>query len=456
MQSGVLRSIRFLLSSITHSLQHSRSFLVAGCFSCLLFPAYSAQATDPQASPTHTLHSLLRAASLYHPSMRSAARSAEAADKDIEAAKRQRWAQISVVAETNSNKADVMASPTQVARLQQNLWDFGRVSSLVNQAEKTSALAQLQTQLQEQDLHIQVISVWQQLIASRRRMLVAQSHLEVLHTYESQMQRRVQAQASASIDLELVRSRVLQGQVDLTNSQAQFEHSLFLLEQLTGVKILAADIPALLPQVDAHNTLTPKLERLQQFNFSELAQQHAVVEAAQLQHQIAAEQIKTVTAEQFPQIYFRLDQPLSKVQPFNNTKPSWFVGLSYTPGAGFSGSSQVESQVMRAEAARENIAKAKLDIEREMLSDMRDFSSSVERLKSLELSVIGAQKVLESYQRQFQAGRKSWLDLLNAAREHSQSQYLLADTESTLAAAYERLQLRITATGRVFAAHPAQ
>jgi adhesin transport system outer membrane protein len=61
----------------------------------------------------------------------------------------------------------------------------------------------------------------------------------------------------------------------------------------------------------------------------------------------------------------------------------------------------------------------------------------------LDQSVRGSDKVLESYQRQFQAGRKSWLDLLNAVRELAQNQYALADAKASMAAAMLRLQIRM-------------
>jgi len=51
--------------------------------------------------------------------------------------------------------------------------------------------------------------------------------------------------------------------------------------------------------------------------------------------------------------------------------------------------------------------------------------------------------VLKSYQRQFQAGRKSWQDLLNAARELAQTQYALADARSAFQGAMYRMQIRL-------------
>jgi adhesin transport system outer membrane protein len=50
--------------------------------------------------------------------------------------------------------------------------------------------------------------------------------------------------------------------------------------------------------------------------------------------------------------------------------------------------------------------------------------------------------VLVSYQRQFQASKKTWQDLLNAVRELAQNQYALADARASLQGAMYRLQIR--------------
>lgn len=390
-----------------------------------------------------TIAFLLEAASAHHPSLKSAQFQAQAAEQDIAAAERQQWPQVSLVAETNNNPDSVAASATRLARVQQTLWDFGRVDSLVQEAETSSTLTQMQIKLREQDLHIQVITAWQQLVAAYTRQTIAQQHVAMLNGYRDQMQRRVNAQASPQIDLELVESRVSQGQVELDSARSQLEHSVFTLQQLTGVANLTDHLQSLQPTVSDQAYRGYKAQ-LAANDWSAAAQQHPVVKAAELQYQVASQNIKTLSSEQYPQVYLRIDQPLSKTA-YNNTKPSWFVGLNYAPSAGFSGLAQVQSQVLRAESARDDIATAKLDIQQTMVADYRDFSSSLDRLQALENSVMGAQKVLASYQRQFQAGRKSWLDLLNAARELSQSQYQLAEIQATLSAAALRLEQRLSA-----------
>lgn len=53
--------------------------------------------------------------------------------------------------------------------------------------------------------------------------------------------------------------------------------------------------------------------------------------------------------------------------------------------------------------------------------------------------------MLASYERQFQAGRKTWQDLLNAAREVAQNEFNLSDAQSAMQGAMYRLQVRLGA-----------
>jgi adhesin transport system outer membrane protein len=57
-------------------------------------------------------------------------------------------------------------------------------------------------------------------------------------------------------------------------------------------------------------------------------------------------------------------------------------------------------------------------------------------------AIISAREVLASYERQFTAGRKSWLDVLNALRELTQSEIRLAQAQASATAGLYRLRLR--------------
>ena len=53
-----------------------------------------------------------------------------------------------------------------------------------------------------------------------------------------------------------------------------------------------------------------------------------------------------------------------------------------------------------------------------------------------------ARSVTESYQRQYVAGRRTWLDMMNAVREATDAQLTEADAEVSAMASAARLLLR--------------
>jgi len=80
-----------------------------------------------------------------------------------------------------------------------------------------------------------------------------------------------------------------------------------------------------------------------------------------------------------------------------------------------------------------------------IFDDQQTFAVSVAHANAQALSLAGSQRVLASYERQFQAGRKTWQDLLNAAREVAQNEFSLTDAQSTIQGAMYRLQVRLGA-----------
>lgn len=80
-------------------------------------------------------------------------------------------------------------------------------------------------------------------------------------------------------------------------------------------------------------------------------------------------------------------------------------------------------------------------INEQILADHVLATASAKRLEALGATLQAAAQVSESYDRQFLAGRKTWLDVLNAARELIQTQVLIADTQSTQLVASWRLAM---------------
>jgi adhesin transport system outer membrane protein len=118
-----------------------------------------------------------------------------------------------------------------------------------------------------------------------------------------------------------------------------------------------------------------------------------------------------------------------------------FVTFNSTLGAGLSGLSGVNAAVAQLAVAQEQIAEQEQALVEQVQLDFTLVQAAQTRLRGLSLATKASSDVLDSYERQFLAGRKQWLDLMNAAREQAQTESQLADAMGALELSTLRLVL---------------
>lgn len=406
----------------------------------VLHPAASASQAGQGAANGITLAQVLDAAAASYPVLVAARTEVRAAAQDVQAAQRLRWPNFSATLESDSG--NLRSYPTQALQAEITVWDAGRTSARINEAQVAADISLYKVYLQQQEVFLQIAAAWQSMVGARERLAVAEQTLLRLKNYQAQMRRRVQAEASPLIDLELVDSRLLQTEVERSTAQSSLQVALRRLEQLSGLEGLASQADALRYSGEIQDAIA--FERfLLQADWEQLAGAHPQVAKARLEVTQAKHRLASKRAEAFPQVFARLYKPLNALPTNSDTSPTAFIGLRYTPGAGFANMVEAQAMGTRLLSAEQSVDALYRDTLQTLQNDREEFANARTRLVSLEQSVKGADKVLESYQRQFQAGRKSWLDLLNAVRELAQNQYASAEAKATLTAAMVRLQIRL-------------
>ena len=388
-----------------------------------------------------TLGELLSHASQFYPALRAARFEAQAASEDTLSVRRQRWPTLSLTSETQTG--NLRSYPTNVMQVQQTLWDFGHTSARIAEAEAASDVSALNVYVQQQELFLQIITAWQNVQAAREKVNVANSTLSRLASYQAQMRRRVEAEVSPRIDLELVDARLLQTQVELITAQTSLQLAVTRLEQLSGLSGLQQRMGdrAALPDLRDTEAFTRSMDMA---DWHQLAQQGPAVARARAQLRQAQNKLDGKRAEAWPQLYVRTYKPLSAIPSSQDTSTTAFLGLSYTPGAGLSTWAEAQALGTRIASAELSVDAAVLELYQVLLSDREEYLNARHRIRALEKAVEGSELVLASYKRQFEASKKTWLDLLNAVRELAQNQYSQADAQATMEAAMNRLQLRMT------------
>lgn len=396
----------------------------------------SARAEEPV-----NLQQLLAIASANHPSVVAARLEVEAAKFEVTAAERQRWPELSAVIESNINN-EISGTQTRFLRIQKNIWDGGRISARITETETLVDIGKIKIDLQRQQLSIQIATAWQSLLNANERATVAHKTIDRLKLYRAQLQRRVDAEASPRIDLELADSRLLQTAVELNTAQSAGQVAINRLEQLTGETSLQVRVgrPDIQQDLSAARHFAVQLE---QTDLALVAYQHLAVSKAQTEARQIRNRLQAKEAERWPQIYLRVDQPVGTSSNYANNRATAYAGISYTPGAGFSNLIEAKAIALRISSQDQVVEIARREIHETLQADRTEFSNSQIRAQALIKSTQGAELVLKSYERQFQAGRKTWQDLLNAVRELAQNEYSLVDTQASFIGAMYRLEIRM-------------
>lgn len=425
------------------SKSESSPWKIKACLGLALLQLSSAwgQAGDPAANTRPlTVSALYAAANQTHPLLAAARLEVQAGQIDVSAVERQRWPTLSAVVE--SNTGNTTSLPSHSLRAQGVVWDGGLNSSRVTEAENQVAISNLRVQQQQRQLFLQITNAWQTMLAAHARVQVAQKTMDRLNGFKVQMQRRVDAEASSRIDLVLANSRQLQTQVELDAAQRNLRVALLKLEQLSGEVNLRQRLSGVAP-FPALQSAQAFLQQLQQTDWVDVATRAPAVQIARSEVISAHNRLRTKEAERWPQLYVRVDKPVGNNYLNANNSTVAFAGLSYTPGAGFANVVEAEALAKRIAKSDQGVDVAMKDAQETLQNDREEFLNAYAQISALEKSVSGADMVLASFERQFQANRKTWLDLLNQVRELAQNEYALVDAQASLVGSRLRIEINM-------------
>jgi adhesin transport system outer membrane protein len=312
--------------------------------------------------------------------------------------------------------------------VQQPLFAGGRITGGMDRAEAFYEEALAGLELTRRDLASRSAAVYIEVIKARQRLAVAQTNVQTHEELLASIDRRVGAEVSPESDLLLTRSRLSQAQSERT----QIMLSLQLSEDSLRELLLVSDLPNLIPP----KVPPSRLENLQ------VALDQATSFSPEIRQLIARESgaksdVKIQKAAAFPSVFVRHDQ-FSGDLGLQAEKQATYVAVEFQPGAGFS----VGSNVKAAESRRLSAIDARQAAEKDARDRIRSLWAERESLRiqatTNKAYVESAQSVAESFSRQFNIGRKTWVEVLNAKREAALAELNLTEIEwNAIRAAYQ-------------------
>jgi adhesin transport system outer membrane protein len=380
-------------------------------------------------APSPTLASLVRDALASHPATQSQRALVASAAAGVDSARWQFYPTPSVSLENATTRgADPLyQGDNRVAtlRLQQPLYTGGRLTAGADKAQ--ASLDQSQAALDESrlQLSLRVVQAYGEWLSAHLKAQASQKNEDTHNRLLRQVQRRIDEGVSAESDRVLAQGRLDAVRADVTAARAQGDMALARLGQLLGRPIAGDAL--------ANTVATPRAVNAQAAALLEQAQgQSAALQKALSQVRVQEATVLERRADLLPEVYLRAERQYGNFN-FANGAPvnRLFVGVNSRLGAGLSGLSNVAAARGQLEAALAEVQVQTRNLNEQVLADHAQFMATERRLSSVQASLRSAQSVSESFDRQFLAGRKTWLDVMNAARELAQTEALIADLLAT-------------------------
>lgn len=401
--------------------------LVPSLLMCIPIPNTFAGTQSQGAKKTASLFSALQSTLTRNPRILAEKERIGAFQATLGSEKKQWWPGISfggTARESDESRAYVS--------LEQPVWMGGRIGNTIEKAKVQVALAKKELLRIQRVLMEETVVAYTSVTGLNQRIRAAGKNIDEHERFLELITRREAGQISSEADVQLARSRYSQAVLTKEDLLGQRQLALNDLFSLTRTSMAVFEpVPAMALELPGHAEVEASVEDAS----PRIDQSVLEIESASIDRLISR-------SEYFPSVYGRLEQDIYDKEGTSSQHRDTTLSMMVQgtlDGAGFRTVDQV-----RAAEARIRTAKQALDAEKnDILRGTRGLLSerdTVRELVALNSSLVqSTAETLASYTRQFEAGRKSWLDLLNVQREHSNARLTLELVKSR----YEQVCLRL-------------
>lgn len=393
----------------------------AGLLALSVWMSASAQAAD------HTLKQLLEEAAQKHPTVMQARRQAQAAGFDVESAQWGRFPTVSSQLRSDSNLTQ------SLAKVEQPLWTGGKLTSRIELSEANLRAAEAGIREAEFTALSQVATAFFEALRLEQRLQYATLNVAEHERLVALIKRRTEAEISPPADTTLAQARLQQAISERIQIKKQLDASLTTLAQWT--------VPLNGPLKSPSNIV---FERPSESLMLERAMAHSA-QRKRLLSQIdsAQAQISVSKAQIYPTLVAGFQHTWGGLVPANYDRNKGYFGLEFQSGAGLSARAGEQAAVARKEATQQELETFDRNLSSQISAALSELEALEAQIAPSKALLEGTTEVVESYLRQYQVGRKNWLDVLNAQREKTQALYSEADTRFGYQLSKVRLMIMI-------------
>ena len=420
-----------------------------------VFPLYSnakdpdfGLAAQPQVfshSPAY-LHLLWKKVIQHHPQVLIQVQNLKSTGFDIEVSKQAFYPTPSITLERAQSKGgnDPSYSGTpQVAiyRLQQPLWTGGRLSAQQNKAAANQEIEVAKLLEVQQGLALKTLQAWTEVVNFQRQQTALLKTKNELENLQAKIERRTEQGLSTQSEVKLSWLRVSMVKQLLNQTKMQEDLAWLRLKQwVPEAQPLSQATDALSAPL---NDSQAHLQNTENIDWDALSTSQSPV-ALRLKSQLKIQEaeLEEKRAAYQPEVYLRAEHQRGNYAFANAQNVNrLFIGVTATTGAGLSMQNQLASLMAKHDSAQHEIALTQRLLSETVQSDVLNLIARQSKAEELKLNLESLQDIQTAWLRQFDSGRKTWIEVMNAAQETMQSQLTLIENDTSMQLSYWRLQI---------------
>ena len=396
------------------------------------------------ADTSYSIDALINRALSSYPTVLSRQASKDAAEMDLNAAKLKFLPSPSL--NTQRNEVAYAGQPysnqssTSIS-VNQPIWTGGSLIAGYDKADARLSAVDFALLETREDISRRIISTYSEWLKAWMKIKALEENVQLHEKFAGMITRRYEQGVASGVDRDLGVSRLNQARAELDTQKSIEQTSLMNLSEMIGEPLGRNQLISNLANhvnVPARRDAIPKA-----------LSNSATIQRFMSEAKASEAEAKEVKAQALPQISLQAQRQIGgAIIPGSQGYEFYGVVMSYSPGGGFSSIASANAAKDRARAATIQIETAKRDLRDRLNAEFNDYEFGLLRRKSLQNSAQLAAEISASYDRQYLVGRKSWLDLMNAVREHAQTKIQLADTDGALVGASRRLMIYIEGTAQ--------
>jgi len=322
-------------------------------------------------------------------------------------------------------------------QLNQTLFEWGKWVNL-KQAGKLSAKAEIDYEIQQQDLIIRVVNRYLNVLAAEDNLVSLNSNKLAISRQLEQAKQRYEVGLIAITDVQESQAAYDQSVANEINAKRSLANARELLREITGAYLPNLDAP------DEDLPLLPPNPSIENEWIASAMQQNLSLISSRFEEEIARHEISYQRTGHYPSI--SLGANLGKQDTDNedqirnainfpdlsvsNQSDSVYIQLSIPIYSGGMTSSKVQEAVYLHRASREKLQRIARETERETRDAYLGVTSEISRVKAFKQAVVSSQTALEATQAGFNVGTRTIVDVLNsqfalenAIQNYSKSRY---------------------------------